>query len=376
MGGFECSSHRRPDGVRVDGIAASGHDRAAAADYRQLAAHGIRTVRDGLRWPLIEASPGRYDWSSFLPQLRAARETGTQVIWDLCHYGVPDGLDVWKPEFVERFEAFARAAAGVVRLETSEAPWWCPINEISFWSWAGGDAGFFPPFAHGRGFELKVQLAQAALAAADVVRDMDPRARFLWAEPAIHVACHPQRPEEAPHAEGHRQAQFQAWDLLAGELWPQIGGRGHVLDVLGLTYDPTSQWVHGGPSLGRGHRLYRPFREIVREVSDRYGRPMVVAKTSAPGGDRAGWLRYVAAEVEAAAHGGAPVEGLCWHPIADPTGWDDGRRCPNGLLGSLDERGARPVDPALGAELARQQQRGCAGLLACPTPRAKPVLTL
>ena len=42
-------------------------------------------------------STGRYDWSSFLPMLRAARETGTQVLWDLLHYGWPDDLDIWRP---------------------------------------------------------------------------------------------------------------------------------------------------------------------------------------------------------------------------------------------------------------------------------------
>ncbi len=372
MGGFECSSHRRPDGDRLDVIAASGHDRAAASDYRLLAAHGIRTVRDGLRWPLIETAPGRYDWSSLLPQLRAARETGTQVIWDLCHYGVPDDLDLWKPEFVERFAAFARAAAGIVSLESDETPWWCPINEISFWSWAGGDAGFFPPFARGRGFELKVQLARAALAAADAVRDVDPHARFLWAEPAIHVACSPDQPADVPHAEGHRLSQFQAWDLLAGRLWPQIGGREHVLDVLGVNYYPTNQWVHGGPPIERGHALYRPFREIVGEIADRYHRPILVAETGAEGDARADWLRYVAEEVRAASRAGADVRGLCWYPIADHPGWDDDRHCPNGLLGYLDDSGSRPVCAPLAAELARQQQPTAPD--ATPDLRIKPVL--
>ena len=356
MGGFECSSHRRPDGVRVDVLASSGHDRAAEADYRQLAAHGVRTVRDGLRWPLVETAPGRYDWSSWLPQLRAGRRTGTQVVWDLCHYGVPDGLDMWRPAFVERFAAFARAAATVLASETDAVPWWCPVNEISFWSWAGGDAGFFPPFARGRGFELKVQLARAALAAADAVRDVDPRARLLWAEPAIHVACDPGRPGDAPHAEGHRLAQFQAWDLVAGRLWPQVGGDERVLDVVGVNYYPTNQWVHGGLPIERGHPQYRPLRAILAEVDRRYGRPVVVAETGTEGAARAGWLRYVAGEVRAARRAGADVRGLCWYPVADHPGWDDDRPCPNGLLGFVGADGTRPVHVPLARELGRQQR--------------------
>jgi hypothetical protein len=82
MGGFECATHRRRDGRRLDLIKATHHDVNAAADYRMLADHGICTVRDGPRWHLIESSPGHYDWSSFLPMLRATQETGTQVIWD------------------------------------------------------------------------------------------------------------------------------------------------------------------------------------------------------------------------------------------------------------------------------------------------------
>ena len=115
LGGFECSSHRRRDGRRLDLLAATEHDVRAAEDYRLMAQHGIRTVRDGLRWHLIEKDALRYDFSSFLPMLRAARETGTQVIWDLMHYGWPDHIDIWSPAFIRRFSDYARAVARLVK---------------------------------------------------------------------------------------------------------------------------------------------------------------------------------------------------------------------------------------------------------------------
>jgi hypothetical protein len=59
LAGFECSSHRRQDGRRLDLIAATGHDHAVIQDYRSMLEHGIRTVRDGVRWHLIETVPGR-----------------------------------------------------------------------------------------------------------------------------------------------------------------------------------------------------------------------------------------------------------------------------------------------------------------------------
>src|SRR5215218_5326350 len=115
VGGFECSSHRRCDGVRLDLLHSTAHAINVAADYRQLREHGIYTVRDGARWHLIEHTPNRYDWSSFFPMLHAAEREGVQVIWDLCHYGWPDHLDIWAEEFVLSFARYARAVASALR---------------------------------------------------------------------------------------------------------------------------------------------------------------------------------------------------------------------------------------------------------------------
>jgi hypothetical protein len=131
-------------------IAATGHDRFAAADYRRLVEHRMRTARDGLRWHLVETTPGRHDWSNFLPLLRAAQDAGVEVIWDLCHWGWPDSIDIWTPAFVDRFARFCGAAARLVRDETDGPPFYCPVNEISYWSCAGGDVAYFSPFARPR----------------------------------------------------------------------------------------------------------------------------------------------------------------------------------------------------------------------------------
>ncbi|MDD3267316.1 MAG: beta-glucosidase, partial [Burkholderiales bacterium] len=188
QGGFECSTHHRNDGVRLDLLAATLHDIHAYEDYEALAKYNIHTVRDGLRWHLIETKPYQYDWSSFIKMLHAAKLSQTQVIWDLCHYGWPDDLDIWRPDFVKRFTKFAAEAAKIIKEETQEPPFYIPINEISFWSWAGGDVGYFNPHAHNRGFELKQQLVRAALSAMDAIKNVDSRARFIQAEPAINKA--------------------------------------------------------------------------------------------------------------------------------------------------------------------------------------------
>ena len=78
MGGFECSSHRLKSGRRLDLIGSTKHDHLSLPDYRRLADFGIRTVRDGIRWHLIEQRPNQYDFSSVLPMIRAAREARSE----------------------------------------------------------------------------------------------------------------------------------------------------------------------------------------------------------------------------------------------------------------------------------------------------------
>ena len=343
QGGFECSTHRLRSGRRLDVIAAIEHDVHAEGDYRQLARLGMRTVRDGLRWHLIETVPGRHDFASLLPMLRAARLAGTQVIWDLLHYGWPDDIDIWSPEFVSRFADFARAAALLVRAESDEVPFWCPVNEISFFAWAGGDVRYFNPFAAGRGFELKVQLARASIAAMDVLREVDPRARFVHCEPLIAVQHDPARGRPRWEAEGWHQAQFQAYELLMGRLWPQVGGHPGCLDIVGVNYYSNNQWIHAGEPIDVGHSLYRPLSDLLFECYARYRRPIVVSETGAEGGRRADWFRYVAAEVNRARRRGVEVEGICLYPVADHPGWDNDRLCPNGLLGHRVEGGRRAL---------------------------------
>ena len=174
QGGFECSTHRRRDGRRLDLIAATAHDGNSASDYRQLQELGLLSVRDGLRWHLIEPRQGSDDWSSFIPMLWAAQSSGMQVVWDLMHYGWPDDVDIWSPQFVSRFSRFAAHVARIVKSEADDIPFYCPISEISFHAWAGGDVSPVNPFGKGRGLELKVQLARASIAAMQEILDFEP----------------------------------------------------------------------------------------------------------------------------------------------------------------------------------------------------------
>jgi hypothetical protein len=356
IAGFECSSHRRADGRRLDLLASSGHAELAMADYLRLPDFGIRAARDGLRWFLIETSPGRYDWSSFLPMLRAARDSRIQVVWDLCHYGWPDDIDIWSPAFVDRFARFAAAAARLVRDETDEAVWFCPVNEISFWAWAGGEVGQLNPVATGRSGDLKRQLVRASLAAMDAVRDAVPTARFLHSEPLIQVDGGPGPDEHRRAAEAYRLAQYEALDMLAGRLAPELGGGPDCLDVIGVNFYPHNQWYLNGSTIPLGHHAYRRLADMLAEVHSRYGRPMIIAETGAEGSARPSWLHYVMGEVSEAIERGVPLEGVCLYPILDCAGWTNDRLCPTGLLSAPGPDGTRTPYQPLALELLAQQQ--------------------
>ena len=355
LGGFECSALRRPDGHRLDLLAATDHDRLCAGDFGMLRRHGMASARDGLRWHLIETAPGRYDWSSLLPMVRAARQAGVRVIWDLCHYGWPEGLDIWSGAFVERFARFAAAAARVVEAEAGHPPILCPVNEISYWAWAGGETGRFGPAASGRGAELKRQLVRASIAATAAVRAAVPEARFIHAEPAIHVVAGTAEPDAVAAAERHRISQFEALDMVSGRLAPELGGGPDMIDVVGVNYYPDNQWYAGGATIPLGHHAYRPLRAILAEVEARYGRPLIVSETGAEGTAKPAWLHYVGGEVRAARRAGVAVEGICLYPVLDYPGWEDDRPCDVGLFSAADAQGRRRVDPDFGDELARQR---------------------
>ncbi len=354
LAGFECSSHCRRNGQRLDIIHATRHDELAEQDYRAVKQFGMNTVRDGIRWHLIERAAGQYDFSSVRPMIGAARRAGVSVIWDVFHYGWPEGLDIFSAEFVTRFSKLAGAFTRLLVNETGEMPLLSPVNEPSFVAWGGGDAGFLNPFATGRDAEIKAQMIRAAIAAIEAIRDVAPHARLVQCEPAIHIVADPKRPQDRAAAENYRRAQFQALDMLTGRAAPELGGDPKYLDILGLNFYYNNEWIHEGLTLYAFHPLYRPFSHILREFWERYRRPLFVAETGIEGDYRPAWLGYVSAEVREAIDAGVPVGGICLYPILNHHGWADDRYCPNGLFDLANGDGVRPVYEPLARELRLQ----------------------
>jgi hypothetical protein len=352
IAGFEGSTHRRSDRRRLDMVAATRHDQFVDRDYVRMTRLGLHAARESLRWHLVELSPCRYDFSPELGRMHAATRHGVTVVWDLCHFGWPDHVDPFATDFPERFGAFATAAAEVVAREAPPPYWFVPQNEISYLAWAGGEVGLMNPHASGRGAELKRQLVRSAVMAVDAVRSVLPKARFLHPEPLINIAADPDRPHERQHATHATNAQFEAWDMLAGRVQPELGGSPSHLDVLGANYYPDNQWTIGGGVLPRTSAQRTRLSTLLERLHRRYDRPIVVSETGAEDAVRGVWLQEVTDEVRSAIEKGVPIRGICLYPILNHPGWEDERHCRNGVWDYPGPRGGRTAYRPLAKRLS------------------------
>ena len=148
--------------------------------------------------------------------------------------------------------------------------------------------------------------------------------------------------------------------MLGGRVWPELGGQDKYLDLIGVNFYPQNQWfydikgfrrVRKFTPLSRRHPLYRPLREMLEEVYQRYRRPMFIAETGAEDRARASWLRYVCREACAAIDHGVPLHGVCLYPILNHPGWADDRHCHNGLWDYADAYGQRTIYQPLAKEV-------------------------
>jgi hypothetical protein len=356
--GFECSTHNLRNGRRLDLLQSTQHDRFAFQDYVALQRFGIGTVRVGARWHLIEHSPGEYNFDSLAVILDPAVRSDTQIVLDLLHFGWPDHIAVFSPAFPHRFGQFVLELTRFLKRHGSNCRMFAPVNEISFLSWAGGEKGLLNPYSTTRAAELKRVLVKTAAVASEILLNELEEVRLISPEPVIHIVGNPSVQGDEADAERYRIAQFEAWDMLAGRVAPELGGRSEYLDILGVNFYDRNEWVHNSETfLRRTDPRYRPFHRILEEVWHRYSRPIFVAETGAENGARAEWFSYICDEVALAHQAGIPVHGICLYPILNHPGWEDDRHCCNGLLDYADAAGNREVYRPLAEAILNQQQR-------------------
>jgi hypothetical protein len=345
LAGFECTTGFNREGDWIDVIDETRHLRHADADYRRLCDVGIRAVRDGIRWPLVDKGRGFFDFSSVEPLVRAARKYQVEVVWDLFHFGYPAGADPLSASFVPRFAEYCAACARYLRHRLQGTLWFTPVNEPSFFSWVAGEVGRLAPYHTGGNYEFKVALVRAAIAGIDAIRSRVPDARFLNADPLCHVAPGDGCRESLLAARHFNDVHvFEGWDMLCGRTLPELGGSRAHLDVVGINYYWNSQWElrREGEWLGDDDPRRVPLRDLIRSVHERYGGDLIISETSHWGAHRGRWLRELADGVESLFDAGVPLGGICIYPIIGMFDWHRPRRwMPMGLWDCDSERGMR-----------------------------------
>lgn len=345
LSGFECSTFLWRNLERRNLIEETQHNVHADEDYQLLRELGIAVSREGIPWPMVDRR-GEYDFSVIDPMLAAMRRAQIIPIWDLCHYGYPDDLDPFREGFVERFARYCRAAAEYVIPRMHGPYFFTPINEITFFSFIGGEWGWVAPYRNSKAdrFELRRILCHAAIAGVHAIRQVEPQARMVHIDPLVQVVAPRNRPdqEEAAYQETYVDT-YVAWDILAGKLHPELGGSPEILDIVGANNYSFGQMEYRehGPhqALDPGDDRIRPLCDLMKLVWDRYHRPMIIGETSGMHNGRAAWLKDVMEESLAAVYQGMDLHGICLFPAVDMPDWHTGEWLHNGLIDVVEENG-------------------------------------
>jgi protoporphyrinogen oxidase/glycosyltransferase involved in cell wall biosynthesis len=361
MGGFEGADHVNGQRVALDMTASNGHLERLDEDHANAAAHGIGVVRESIGWRLCEPTPGRFDLQRAVRIACSAERHGLQVVWTLMHYGTPPDVDLFDEALVPRFASFAAAVARTLGPRSVRAPIYNLVNEIGFLAWAASATNLIHPYrgdpadagetSGASGYALKRRLVRAVLAGVAAVRAIDPRARFLHIEPAVHVGAPRDRPDLAAQAQREADYQWQAWDMIEGRIEAQLGGSREALDLIGVNHYHSGQWEVGTERRLCWHEQdprRRPLSALLRTAWLRYRRPLILAETSHVGVGRADWLHDTASEVCAARRAGVPIDGLCLYPLVDRHDWNEPDHWHRSGLWDV----AHPADPA--APLSRR----------------------
>lgn len=346
LSGFECSTFEWKDQGRRNLVAETRHLEHAQEDYAFLRHLGVGVAREGAPWPFIDKGNGRYDFSSIDPLIEAMHAQHVLPIWDLCHYGYPDGLDPFGPDFVRRFADYARAVAEHVVPRLPGPHFFTPINEITFFALAGGEWGWTAPWGKSRErrFEFRERLCEADIAAVKAIRQVCPEARMVHIDPLVNVVAPRDRPDLAQAAwEETWVDTFVAWDILAGKRNPELGGGPDVLDIVGVNCYSFGQMEYReqGPhaALPRDDDRIVPLCDLFKYAYERYRRPMIVGETSGLEAGRHHWLRDVVHEALAAVDMGIDLHGICLFPAVDMPDWHKGVWVHNGLCDLLEDGG-------------------------------------
>ncbi|MBK9256970.1 MAG: amine oxidase [Saprospiraceae bacterium] len=329
MAGYECADHLNVFGNRVDLINTTGHLQLMDTDYKNLSSFNISTVREGIRWSVVETKPFQYDWSDVRKMIESGKANNIQQVWDLCHFGYPDDLTPLDLQFTDRFVSLCTAFVEFYRsIDSVSTLIVTPINEVSFISWLGGEANCTSPYRTNQGWEVKYNLMKAYIKGIDALKAADPSIRILTTEPLINIVpWNSATIEEIENAAAMHEAQFQVTEILSGRLCPELGGSEAYLDILGYNFYYNNQWTASPHEfldwkIGELNPKFIPLHRLLMAAFKKYNRPFVLTETSHPKEDRPLWIKMIETESQKLLMENLPFWGICWYPMVNRPDWD------------------------------------------------------
>jgi beta-glucosidase/6-phospho-beta-glucosidase/beta-galactosidase len=329
MAGFECTDQLNASGDRVDILQMTGHLDLIREDYIRIGSLRMRTVREGIRWSVVEYLPYHYNFSTVLDMMNAGKELGVQQIWDICHFGYPADLSPFHPHFTSRFVALCEAFVHLyIEHNPRQILFVTPINEVSFISWLGGEVGATVPYCTKNGWELKYALVRAYIAGIKAMKRISGLVRIITTEPLVNmVTPHDASEEELVKAAILNQEQFQAVDMICGRICPELGGSEELVNIIGFNYYYNNQWVIGShETLVWNNPIidprWRELSDLLETAYHRYKKPFILSETSHPKEDRPFWISMIASECAKLIEWGLPLLGICLYPVIDRPDWD------------------------------------------------------
>ena len=337
----------RPGLRRLEEYELTQHYRFWKEDLDRAVAAGAKGVRWGIPWYLVEPEMDRWDWRWTDEVLDyAVNVKGLTVVLDLIHYGTPLWLEnsFLNAQYPQRAACYA---AAVVNRYGSLVRHYTPVNEPIVNADRAGRRGEWPPYLTGEDGFVRVSLAIArgAVLTAAAIRTRQPEAVLVQVEATQLVrAADPALAAQAAHLDAE---QFLCWDLATGRVDDDHPLRAYLaahgatpdtlrwfrdhrttFDVFGLNYYPWSNTVlsrrrDGNTARVRGSRSGEALAGLARQIHDRYGLPIVVTETSAPGTveQRGRWMDETVAAVASLRGDGVPVHGYTWFPMLPMIDW-------------------------------------------------------
>ena len=276
----------------------------STSDYRELAALGIRAVRevDPLAARRSRSADATISRPSSPSSRRRAENTASRSSGISSTTATRSMSTSGATRFPERFAEYCYAAARYIARANRRHALFHPGERAVLHGLCGRREGAVR--AARRGARLGAEGRARPRRHRRHRRDPLDLLRMPGSSTSIRCAasrCPPTgRPELAEEARDFNdRLVFQSWDMLSGRLMPELGGTRDHLDIVGINYYWTNQWewriepLRDGtiPPLDDDDPRRMPLRDLVRIVWDRYGGDLMITETSHVGDKRGPWLR-------------------------------------------------------------------------------------